>query len=114
MRISDWSSDVCSSDLLTEILGYKPSTLVTIEYVEDMADWKTAWDHIHFRGFLNTQLTLQFTWPGCDSLLAAPLVLDLVRFTERDHRRGTSGIRSEERRVGKAWFSTCRVRGGPS
>lgn len=78
--------------LLTEILGYKPSTLVTIEYVEDMADWKTAWDHIHFRGFLNTQMTLQFTWQGCDSLLAAPLVLDLVRFTEREHRRGTSGI----------------------
>jgi myo-inositol-1-phosphate synthase len=78
--------------LLTEILGYKPSTLVTIEYVEDMADWKTAWDHIHFRGFLDTKMTLQFTWQGCDSLLAAPLVLDLVRFTEREHRRGKSGV----------------------
>lgn len=78
--------------LLTEILGYKPSTLVTIEYIEDMADWKTAWDHIHFRGFLGTQMTLQFTWQGCDSLLAAPLVLDLVRFTEREHRRGASGV----------------------
>ncbi|MBS0266982.1 MAG: inositol-3-phosphate synthase [Planctomycetes bacterium] len=78
--------------LLTEILGYKPSTLVSIEYIEDMADWKTAWDHIHFRGFLDTQMTMQFTWQGCDSLLAAPLVLDLVRFTEREHRRGTAGI----------------------
>src|SRR5579872_4962010 len=78
--------------LLTEILGYKPSTLVTIEYIEDMADWKTAWDHIHFRGFLDTQMMLQFTWQGCDSLLAAPLVLDLVRFTEREHRRGKSGV----------------------
>jgi myo-inositol-1-phosphate synthase len=78
--------------LLAEILGYKPSTLVTIEYVEDMADWKTAWDHIHFRGFLDTKMTLQFTWQGCDSLLAAPLVLDLVRFTEREHRRGKAGV----------------------
>lgn len=78
--------------LLTEILGYKPATLVTIEYIEDMADWKTAWDHIHFRGFLNTKMMLQFTWQGCDSLLAAPLVLDLVRFTEREHRRGKSGV----------------------
>jgi myo-inositol-1-phosphate synthase len=78
--------------LLTEILGYKPSTLVTIEYVEDMADWKTAWDHIHYKGFLDTKMTLQFTWQGCDSLLAAPLVLDLVRFTEREHRRGKSGV----------------------
>ncbi len=78
--------------LLTEILGYKPSTLVSIEYIEDMADWKTAWDHIHFGGFLETKMTLQFTWQGCDSLLAAPLVLDLVRFTEREHRRGKSGV----------------------
>ncbi len=28
-------------------------------------------------------MTMQFIWQGCDSLLAAPLVLDLVRFTER-------------------------------
>ena len=87
------ASKVSSKDrLLTEILGYKPQTLVSIEYIESMADWKTAWDHIHFEGFLGTQMTLQFTWQGCDSLLAAPLVLDLVRFTEREQRRGTSGV----------------------
>ncbi len=78
--------------LLTEILGYKPQTLVSIEYIESMADWKTAWDHIHFQGFLETPMTMQFTWQGCDSLLAAPLVLDLVRFTERERRRGKSGV----------------------
>ena len=78
--------------LLTEILGYKPQTLVSIEYIESLADWKTAWDHIHFEGFLNTKMSLQFTWQGCDSLLAAPLVLDLVRFVERDARRGATGI----------------------
>ena len=80
--------------LLTEILGYKPQTLVSIEYIESMGDWKTAWDHIHFQGFLDTAMTLQFTWQGCDSLLAAPLVLDLVRFTEREQRRGKSGVMS--------------------
>ena len=78
--------------LVTEILGYPPQTLVSIEYIRSMADWKTAWDHIHFQGFLDTNMTLQFTWQGCDSLLAAPLVLDLVRFTEREHRRGKSGV----------------------
>lgn len=78
--------------LLTEILGYKPQTLVTIEYIESMGDWKTAWDHIHFEGFLGTKMALQFTWQGCDSLLAAPLALDLVRLTEREHRRGKSGV----------------------
>ncbi|MEI8022000.1 MAG: inositol-3-phosphate synthase [Schlesneria sp.] len=80
--------------LLTEILGYKPQTLVSIEYVESMGDWKTAWDHIHFQGFLGTPMVLQFTWQGCDSLLAAPLVIDLVRLTEREARRGTSGVMS--------------------
>ena len=80
--------------LLTEILGYKPQTLVSIEYIESMGDWKTAWDHIHFEGFLGTKMTMQFTWQGCDSLLAAPLVLDLVRLTEREHRRGKSGVMS--------------------
>jgi myo-inositol-1-phosphate synthase len=78
--------------LLAEILGYKPQTLVTIEYIESMGDWKTAWDHIHFSGFLGTPMVMQFTWQGCDSLLAAPLVLDLVRFCEREHRRGKTGL----------------------
>ncbi|MBI1348909.1 myo-inositol-1-phosphate synthase [bacterium] len=78
--------------LLTEILGYKPQTLVSIEYIESMGDWKTAWDHIHFQGFLGTPMVLQFIWQGCDSLLAAPLVIDLVRFAEREARRGGAGI----------------------
>ncbi len=80
--------------LLTEILGYKPQTLVSIEYIESMGDWKTAWDHIHFQGFLGTPMVLQFTWQGCDSLLAAPLVIDLVRLTDREARRGTTGVMS--------------------
>ena len=68
------SSKVDSKDkVVSGILGYKPATLVTIEYIPDMGDWKTAWDHIHFEGFLGTRMTLQFTWQGCDSLLAAPL-----------------------------------------
>jgi myo-inositol-1-phosphate synthase len=77
--------------LVGQILGYRPQTLVSIERVPDMGDWKTAWDHIHFAGFLGLPMTLQFTWQGCDSILAAPLVLDLVRFTELAHRRGHLG-----------------------
>ena len=84
---------VTSKDqLLGQILGYSPQTLVSIEYIKSLGDWKTAWDHIHFQGFLGTSMTLQFTWQGCDSLLAAPLVLDLVRFTERARRGGATGV----------------------
>ncbi len=78
--------------VVNQILGYKPSTLVTIEYVPDMGDWKTAWDHIHFQGFLGTKMTLQFTWQGCDSLLAAPLAIDLVRLADLEKRRGGRGL----------------------
>jgi myo-inositol-1-phosphate synthase len=78
--------------LLKQILGYAPQTLVSIEYIESLGDWKTAWDHIHFRGFLGTPMVMQFTWQGCDSLLAAPLVLDLVRFTELAQRKGDRGL----------------------
>jgi myo-inositol-1-phosphate synthase len=78
--------------LVGEILGYRPQTLVSIEFIESLGDWKTAWDHIHFAGFLGTPMTLQFIWQGCDSLLAAPLVLDLIRFTELARRRGDVGL----------------------
>jgi myo-inositol-1-phosphate synthase len=77
--------------VISGIVGYKPQTLVSIEYIESLDDWKTAWNHIHFRGFLNTRMTMQFTWQGCDSILAAPLVLDLARLTLLSQRRGEVG-----------------------
>jgi myo-inositol-1-phosphate synthase len=86
------ASKVKSKDhLLEEILGYPPQTLISIEHVASLGDWKTAWDHVHFRGFLGTPMTLQLTWQGCDSLLAAPLVLDLVRFVLVARERGETG-----------------------
>jgi len=64
---------------------------VTIDFAPSLHDWKTAWDFIHFEGFLGTRMAMQFTWQGCDSMLAAPLVLDLVRFADLSARRGDSG-----------------------
>jgi len=77
--------------VISSILGYKPQTHVSIEYIESLDDWKTAWDHIHFRGFLGTKMMMQFTWQGCDSLLAGPLVLDLARLALLAQRRGEVG-----------------------
>ena len=89
------STKVRSKDhLLGSILGYAPQTHVSIEYIRSLGDWKTAWDHVHFRGFLGTPMTFQFTWQGCDSILAAPLVIDLVRLTERAQRAGEYGALS--------------------
>jgi myo-inositol-1-phosphate synthase len=78
--------------VISQIVGYKPQTHVSIEYIESLDDWKTAWDFIHFRGFLGVKMSLQFVWQGCDSILAAPLVLDLARLALLAQRRGEVGI----------------------
>jgi myo-inositol-1-phosphate synthase len=78
--------------IMAPILGYTPHARVHIHYVPSLDDQKTAWDFIHFRGFLGGRMTLQFTWQGYDSLLAAPLVLDLIRFSELAARRGEGGL----------------------
>ncbi len=83
---------VLSKDkVVSSIVPGNPTTLVSIEYVPSLDDWKVAWDHIHFSGFLGTKMAMQFTWQGCDSILAAPLIIDLVRFTALEARRGASG-----------------------
>ncbi len=66
-------------------------THVGIDYVPSLGDWKTAWDFVHFEGFLGTRMSLQLTWQGCDSALAAPLVIDLVRLAELAQRLGEGG-----------------------
>ncbi|MFC6094799.1 inositol-3-phosphate synthase [Saccharothrix lopnurensis] len=65
--------------VLERLLGHPVEGGVHIHHVEDLGEWKTAWDHIGFEGFLGVRMTMQFTWQGCDSALAAPLVLDLAR-----------------------------------
>lgn len=87
------SSKILTKDqVVSSIVGYKPQTHVSIEYIQSLDDWKTAWNHIHYQGFLGTKMILQFIWQGCDSLLAAPLLLDIVRLTLLAQRRGESGV----------------------
>ena len=89
---SNKAAKVKSKDhLLANLLPSTPQTLVSIEFIESLGDWKTAWDHIHFQGFLGTPMTMQFTWQGCDSILAAPLVIDLVRLVDRARLAGEAG-----------------------
>ncbi len=86
-------SKINSKDqVLAHILGYSPHSRVQIDYMPSLKDQKTAWDFIHFEGFMGARMSLQFVWQGYDSLLAAPLVLDLVRFAELAFRRGEGGL----------------------
>jgi myo-inositol-1-phosphate synthase len=77
--------------VLDDVLGYQPQGTSRIDYVEGIGDFKTAWDLITFAGFLGTGMRMEFTWHGCDSALAAPLVLDLARLTAAAHRAGRHG-----------------------
>lgn len=81
--------------VLADTLGAAPEGEVHIDDVPAMGDWKTAWDHIAFDGFLGSRMILQTIWQGCDSALAAPLVLDLARLLARAHEAGLSGPRPE-------------------
>ena len=64
-------------ELIQHILGEDVHNQVSIDYVPSLGDNKIAWDLIHFEGFLDHRMTMQFTWQGCDAILAAPLVIDL-------------------------------------
>ena len=76
---------------LEAMLGHPVQGPMHIDYVPDHGDWKTAIDHVSFEGFLGVRMSLQFTWSGCDSALAAPLVLDLARLVLRAQEAGESG-----------------------
>src|SRR3546814_6941065 len=79
MRISDWSSDVCSSDLLQSRQKIRLSSLLKVCFATT-GEWYCA--HPFSTGF---------SWPI-----------------------NASCVRSEERRVGKEYASTCRSRWSPS
>lgn len=80
--------------VLSEVLGSDAHNRVRIDYTPSLGDWKTAWDHVHFEGFMGTKMTLQFTWQGADSALAAPLVLDLVRLVSHADEHGEGGTQT--------------------
>jgi myo-inositol-1-phosphate synthase len=77
--------------VLGDALGYLPQGTSRIDYVEDIGDFKTAWDLVGFSGFLGTRMRMEFSWHGCDSALAAPLILDLARIVAAAHAAGHAG-----------------------
>lgn len=78
-------------NMLQSILDYSFHDSIRSDYTPSREDWKTAWDHIHFESFLNTEMKMKFTWEGAASALAAPLVLDLVRLIDHADRHGEFG-----------------------
>src|SRR3546814_14568968 len=103
MRISDWSSDVCSSDLFLNVRG-SPLTLQVgffclLMAPEAYAPLRQFAAHYHDRAAARAAV----------SQIAAAFdgLPDLAVPTDR------AADRSEDRRVGNECVSTCRSRGAP-
>ena len=65
---------------------------VRINYYPPRGDNKEGWDNIDLFGWLGKRMQLKVNFLCSDSILAAPLVLDLVLFMDLAHRAGLSGI----------------------
>jgi myo-inositol-1-phosphate synthase len=78
--------------VLDSILGYDVDDhVVRIDYYRPRGDAKEAWDNIDLVGFLGQKMQLKVDFLCRDSILAAPLVLELVRLVAEADRRGEGG-----------------------
>ena len=66
--------------------------VVRIDYYPPRGDNKEGWDNIDLVGWLNYPMQLKINFLCRDSILAAPIVLDLVLFLDLARRAGMSGI----------------------
>jgi myo-inositol-1-phosphate synthase len=65
---------------------------VRIEYYPPRGDQKEGWDNIDIFGWLGYPMQIKIDFLCRDSILAAPLVLDLVLFMDLAARAGFAGI----------------------
>ena len=65
---------------------------VRINYYPPRGDNKEGWDNIDIFGWLGYPMQIKVDFLCRDSILAAPLVLDLALFADLAHRAGLSGI----------------------
>jgi len=65
---------------------------VNIHYYPPRGDNKEGWDNIDIFGWLGYPMQIKINFLCRDSILAAPLVLDLALFLDLAHRAGLAGI----------------------
>src|SRR3546814_19265885 len=106
MRISDWSSDVCSSDLMTFPLHVGATAVLMAERPTPAAVMKRLKDH---------QCSVFYGVPTLYAGILADTTVGKESGSARPRRCVSAGEalteeRSEERRVGKEGISMCRTR----
>ena len=84
------------SSLLEDILDYEVKDhLVDIRYYRPRGDNKEAWDNIDISGFLGQQMQIKVNFLCKDSILAAPLAIEIARCLDLAKQRGESGIQEQ-------------------
>ncbi len=82
--------------VLDDILGYKVEDhLVDIRYYRPRGDNKEAWDNIDLIGFMGQPMQLKINFLCKDSILAAPLVIEIARLLDYAQRCGESGVQPQ-------------------
>lgn len=86
------------TSLLDDILGYpvgksygESTHKVRIDYYPPRGDAKEAWDVIDFSGLLGMPMSMRLNLQGRDSILAAPMAIDLARWTAALQHAGIGG-----------------------
>lgn len=87
------------TQLLDDILGYpvgekygRSTHKVVIDYYPPRGDAKEAWDVIDFSGIFGLPMSIRVNFQCRDSILAAPLVIDLARWMAALSLAGRKGL----------------------
>jgi myo-inositol-1-phosphate synthase len=84
------------SSALEDILGYEVEDhIVDIRYYRPRGDNKEAWDNIDIAGFLGQQMQIKVNFLCKDSILAAPLAIEIARCLDLAKQRGEYGIQEQ-------------------
>ena len=83
--------DILSPSLHPELYG-NIFHKVRINYYPPRGDNKEGWDNIDIVGWMNYPMQIKINFLCRDSILAAPIVLDLALFSDFAHRAGMKGI----------------------
>jgi myo-inositol-1-phosphate synthase len=82
--------------VLDQIMGYPVEDhIVMIHYYRPRGDDKEAWDNIDITGFLGQKMQLKLNFLCKDSVLAAPLVIEIARVLDLAHQRGDGGVQEQ-------------------
>ena len=82
--------------VLDQMLGYRVEDhIIDIRYYRPRGDDKEAWDNIDITGFMGQRMQIKVNFLCKDSILAAPLVIEIARCLGLADRREQGGVQEQ-------------------